>query len=65
MTDLRFAGTGGILNYDQWDGYVPARDRSLAGAPADLVVLTGDIHLAGIGLLGDPTGSVPDRASSS
>jgi len=58
-TDLRFAGTGGILNYDQWDGYVPARDRSLAGAPADLVVLTGDIHLAGIGLLGDPTGTSP------
>ncbi len=23
MTDLRFAGTGGILNYDQWDGYAP------------------------------------------
>ena len=59
MTDLRFAGTGGILNYDQWDGYVPARDRSLAGAPADLVVLTGDIHLAGVGLLGDPTGTSP------
>jgi len=59
MTDLRFAGTGGILNYDQWDGYVPARDRSLAGAPADLVVLTGDIHLAGVGLLGDPTGASP------
>lgn len=59
MTDLRFAGTGGILNYDQWDGYSPARDRVLAGAPADLVVLTGDIHLAGVGLLGDPTGASP------
>jgi alkaline phosphatase D len=59
MTDLRFAGTGGILNYDQWDGYVPARDRALTGAPANLVVLTGDIHLAGVGLLGDPTGTSP------
>ena len=52
MTDLRFPVTGGILNYDQWDGYAPARDRMLADAPADLVVLTGDIHLAGVGLVG-------------
>ncbi len=59
MTDLRFAESGGILNYDQWDGYVPARERSLAGAPSNLVVLTGDIHLAGVGLLGDPTGTAP------
>jgi alkaline phosphatase D len=59
MTDLRFAETGGILNYDQWDGYVPARDRVLAGAPADLIVVTGDIHLAGVGLLGEPTGTSP------
>ena len=61
MTDLRFAGTGGILNYDQWDGYVPARDRTLTAAPADLVVLTGDIHLAGVGLARRPHGSVADR----
>ena len=59
MTDLRFVGTGGILNYDQWDGYAPARDRVLSGAPRDLIVLTGDIHLAGVGLLGDPTGTAP------
>jgi alkaline phosphatase D len=52
LTDLRFPGTGGILNYDQWDGYAPARDRLLADAPANFVVLTGDIHLAGVGLIG-------------
>jgi alkaline phosphatase D len=56
MTDLRFAESGAILNYDQWDGYHPARERLLAAAPSDLVVLTGDIHLAGIGYLGDPAG---------
>jgi alkaline phosphatase D len=54
MTDLRLGENGAILNYDQWDGYHPARGRLLAGAPSDLVVLTGDIHLAGIGYLGDP-----------
>ncbi len=59
LTDLRFAETGGILNYDQWDGYVPARDRLLAAPPANLVVVTGDIHLAGVGLIGEPTGTSP------
>nr|MBA3606025.1 alkaline phosphatase D family protein [Acidimicrobiia bacterium] len=51
MTDLRL--NGAILNYDQWDGYAPARERLLlqAGAADRLVVLTGDIHLAGVGLL--------------
>jgi len=51
LTDARL--NGAILNYDQWDGYGPARDRLLAaGAEAErLVVLTGDIHLAGVGLL--------------
>ena len=58
LTDLRFGEA--ILNYDQWDGYAPARDRLLAqAAPADrVVVLTGDIHLAGVGVL-------PASASSS
>ena len=49
LTDLRLPN-GAILNEDQWDGYAPARDRLLAAAaPAagKLVVLTGDIHLAG------------------
>lgn len=41
-----------ILNYDQWDGYIPARDRLLADAPANFITLTGDIHLAGIGEIG-------------
>ena len=53
LTDLRLPN-GAILNYDQWDGYAPARDRLLAaGRPVAerVVVLTGDIHLAGIGRL--------------
>ena len=50
MTDVTFNGS--ILNYDQWDGYPAARDRVLAAAPHDLVVITGDIHLAGVGTLG-------------
>ncbi len=52
MADLRPAN-GAILNYDQWDGYAPARERLLAQlvtVPRP-VVLTGDIHLAGVGLL--------------
>jgi alkaline phosphatase D len=51
MTDLRL-DNGAILNYDQWDGYAPARERLLTGAPEGLVVLTGDIHLGGVGRLG-------------
>ena len=31
LTDLRLPN-GAILNYDQWDGYAPARDRLLAAA---------------------------------
>lgn len=44
--------SGAILNYDQWDGYHPARERLLADAPANFITLTGDIHLAGVGHLG-------------
>jgi alkaline phosphatase D len=49
--DLRVAGA--ILNYDQWDGYGPARDRLLAAAAAAerVIVLTGDIHIGGVGRL--------------
>ena len=53
LTDLRLPN-GGVLNYDQWDGYAPARDRLLAAAApvaGRMVVLTGDIHLAGVGVL--------------
>jgi len=41
------------LNYDQWDGYSPSRDRVLESAAMaeNLIVLTGDIHLAGVGQL--------------
>jgi len=51
LTDARLSGA--ILNYDQWDGYGPARDRLLAAAAEAerVVVLTGDIHLAGVGIL--------------
>jgi alkaline phosphatase D len=53
LTDLRLSN-GAILNEDQWDGYAPARDRLLAAAApvaGKLVVLTGDIHAAGVGRL--------------
>ena len=52
MTDLRIDDI--VLNFDQWDGYDPARQRLLAQAAAAtdrLIVLTGDIHLAGVGVL--------------
>jgi alkaline phosphatase D len=51
MTEIRL--NGAILNYDQWDGYSPARERLLAaaGAAERAIVLTGDIHLAGVGVL--------------
>ena len=47
-----------VLNYDQWDGYPAARAR-LLGMIAELtvpnlVVLTGDIHFAGVGKIVDP-----------
>jgi alkaline phosphatase D len=53
MTDIRLGAA--ILNYDQWDGYAPARDRLLDAVDTaqakNLIVLTGDIHLAGVGQL--------------
>ena len=68
LTDLRLAN-GAILNHDQWDGYAAARDRLLeAAAPVAgrLVVLTGDIHLAGVGRLpGVGTEFVTTSVSSS
>lgn len=53
MTDLRVGEA--VLNYDQWDGYPVQRERIL-NAIADsgrtnVVVLTGDIHVGGLGLL--------------
>ena len=53
MTDIRLGAA--ILNYDQWDGYAPSRDRLLdvidTAQAKNLIVLTGDIHLAGVGQL--------------
>ncbi|MDP2293751.1 MAG: alkaline phosphatase D family protein [Actinomycetota bacterium] len=58
---------GAVLNYDQWDGYPATRTRLLqaisdAGV-GNLVVVTGDIHLAAVAHLragaagvGDPVG---------
>ena len=47
-------GGGTFLNSDQWDGYLPARDRiydilkgnASARAVSNVVILTGDIHSA-------------------
>jgi len=53
MTDIRLGAA--ILNYDQWDGYAPDRNRILSDVVdqgvENFVVLTGDIHLAGVGQL--------------
>ncbi len=42
-----------VLNYDQWDGYPASRNRIVEALdPArNTVVLTGDIHFAGTGLM--------------
>src|SRR5690606_19927785 len=44
-----------VLNVDQWDGYPQARRRLLdhiaTEGISDVVVLTGDIHAAGAGVL--------------
>ncbi len=46
---------GAVLNYDQWDGYPVARQRLLASLDTagvqNLVVITGDIHLAAVAQL--------------
>jgi len=63
MADITLDGA--VLNYDQWDGYPKDRQRILqhlgdAGVP-NAIVLSGDIHLAGVGLLrlGDPATGTP------
>jgi alkaline phosphatase D len=62
MTSMPFAGT--LYNPDQWDGYTGARTRALdlmaAGGVGNAVVLTGDIHAAGVGDLVDEN---PDGTS--
>jgi alkaline phosphatase D len=51
-----------VLNFDQWDGYPAARDRLLGHVAEtgveNLVVLTGDIHFAGVARLRAPNGTV-------
>jgi alkaline phosphatase D len=62
MTSMPFAGT--LYNPDQWDGYTGARTRLLellgAGRVDNAVVLTGDIHAAGVADLVDEN---PDGTS--
>lgn len=42
-----------VLNFDQWDGYPVARERLLTAVDdaglTNTVVITGDIHVAGVG----------------
>ena len=42
---------GAVLNYDQWDGYPAERNRIVESLDpsTNTVVLTGDIHFAGVG----------------
>ena len=55
MTSMPFAGS--LYNPDQWDGYAAARTRLLQSATAaavdNLVVVSGDIHAAGVADLVD------------
>jgi alkaline phosphatase D len=53
MSSLQLANI--VLNVDQWDGYADARKRLLSivsdNKIENFVVLTGDIHSAGAGVL--------------
>ncbi len=53
---------GAVLNYDQWDGYPVARERLLSGLDTagiqNLIVITGDIHLAAVAHLRNDDASV-------
>ena len=53
MADISL--NGAILNYDQWDGYPKDRQRILQHLAdeqvANAIVLSGDIHLAGVAVL--------------
>jgi alkaline phosphatase D len=53
MADATF--NGAVLNYDQWDGYPVERERILqhlaAATVPNVVVITGDIHLAAVAQL--------------
>ena len=51
-----------VLNYDQWDGYAASRqhlyERLRSEGITNTVVVTGDIHLSGVGDLTDEQGVV-------
>ncbi len=63
MTSMPLAGV--LYNRDQWDGYPAARQRlfdQIRAAQADnVLVITGDIHAAGVGNL---VGENPDGTSA-
>ena len=63
MTSMPFAGS--LYNPDQWDGYADARARVLdhiaAAQVANAVVISGDIHAAGVA---DLVGENPDGTPS-
>lgn len=52
---------GTAFNFDQWDGYPAERSQVLGwlAQVANPVVLTGDIHCAGLGLLRDEAAGSP------
>ncbi len=58
-----FTLNGAILNFDQWDGYPAARDRLLGDLVdrqvPNVIVLTGDIHLAGVATMTHPASDQP------
>jgi len=51
LADATF--NGAVLNYDQWDGYPIERNRIVNSLDPskNTVVLTGDIHFAGAGMI--------------
>lgn len=59
LTDATVGGA--VLNYDQWDGYPEARGRLVRSiveqGRSSTVVVTGDIHLAGVGKVRGPDGA--------
>jgi alkaline phosphatase D len=62
MTAMPFGGP--IFNLDQWDGYAAARarffDQLTAAGTDNPVVITGDIHAAGVGdLVGENSDGTP------
>jgi alkaline phosphatase D len=60
FTSMPLAGT--IFNFDQWDGYPAARTRVIqqlaAAGTENPIVITGDIHAAGVAdVIDEPPGS--------